>query len=59
MKYRVKCHELVWMNSIYEIEADSPDDIEDIILSGEADEVYSDYDCIDQCDIETITLIDE
>ena len=59
MTYKVHCHELVWMNTIYEVETDSLEDIEDIILSGEANEIQSDFDCLDQCDIESITLIDE
>lgn len=59
MTYKVCCHELVWMNTIYEVEADSPEDIEDIILSGDANAIQSDFDTLDQCDIESVILIDK
>ena len=54
MKYRVRTHELCWYNYCYYVEADSEEEINELIESGEGDLDYSDYDTTDQIDIESI-----
>ena len=57
-KYRVRTHELCWFWGVYEVEADSKEEAAELVNSGEG-ESYSDYDCTDQVDIESIELIDD
>ena len=57
MKYRVKTHELCWYNCCYTVEADSEEEARDLIESGEGNIEYSDFDVIDQVDIESIEEI--
>ena len=54
MKYKVRTHELCWYNCCYTVEADSEEEAIDLVKSGEGDTEYSDYDGIDQVDIESI-----
>ena len=54
MKYKVRTHELCWYNCCYYVEADSEEEINELIESGEGDLDYSDYDTTDQIDIESI-----
>jgi hypothetical protein len=57
MKYRVKTHELCWYNCCYIVEADSKEEVRDLVESGEGNIVYSDYDTTDKVDIESIEEI--
>ena len=57
MKYRVKTHELCWYNCCYTVEADSEEEARDLIEYGEGDIEYSDFDTVDQVDIESIEEI--
>ena len=55
MKYRIKTHELCWYNSCYIVEADSEEEVRDLIECGDYDSIeYSDYATTDQVDIESI-----
>lgn len=57
MKYRIKTHELCWYNCYYTVEADSEEEARDLIEYGEGNMEYSDFDSIDQIDIESIEEI--
>lgn len=57
MKYRVRTHELCWYNCYYTVEADSKEEAQELVESGEGNLEYSDYDTTDQVD--TIEIIEE
>jgi hypothetical protein len=57
MKYKVRTHELCWYEYCYIVEADSKEEVKDLIESGEGNIIYSDYDTTDQVDIESIEEI--
>jgi len=57
-KYKVKTHELQWVWGCYEVEAESEEEAIELVSCGEGYK-YSDYDCTDQVDIESIELIDD
>lgn len=54
MKYKVRTHELQWYNCYYTVEADSKEEVRDLIESGDVDLDSSDYDYTDQIDIESV-----
>lgn len=57
MKYRINTHELCWYNCCYTVEADSKEEAIDLIEYGEGNIEYSDFDTVDQVDIESIEEI--
>jgi hypothetical protein len=57
MEYKVRTHELCWYNCCYIVEADSEEEVRDLVESGEGNIIYSDYDTTDQVDIESIEEI--
>lgn len=59
MKYEVYVHELQWYTSVYTVEADSEEEAQDLIESGDADLICSNYDTTDQMDFESFKIIEE
>ena len=58
MKYIVKTHELQWYNCRYTVEADSEEEVQELVESGFAEENDSYYDTTDQIDFESIETIE-
>ena len=59
MKYRIRTHELCWYNCYYTVEANSKEEAQELVESGEGNLEYSDYDTTDQVDIESIEIIEK
>lgn len=59
MKYSIRTHELCWYNCYYTVEADSKEEAQELVESGEGNLEYSDYDTTDQVDIESIEIIEK
>ena len=57
-RYRIKTHDLCWYWSTYEVEAESEEQAQELIHMGEGF-VDSDFDCVDQIDIDQIEEIDD
>lgn len=57
-KYKIKTHELCWFWGLHEVEAESEEEAIELVEAGEG-ALYSDYDCTDQVDIESIEIIDD
>ena len=57
MKYRVNTRELCWYNCCYTVEADSKEEARYLIEYVLDDIEYSDFDTVDQVDIESIEEI--
>ena len=55
MKYEINCHELIWHNMVYHVEADSEEEAVEMIENGEGELVNDNIDCTDQFDIESVT----
>ena len=56
-RYRVKCKCLYWYDDIYEVEAESKEDIDDDLLVSEGECIESMIDALDQ--INSIDSIEE
>lgn len=59
MKYEVYVHELQWYTSVYTVEADSEEEAQDLIESGDANLMCSNYDCTDKMDFESFKVIEK
>ena len=57
--YRVRLHELVWQYTVCTVEAENEEEVSEMINSGEYEVEWTDFDTVDQTDIESIKEIDD